>query len=80
MTLSLHKRNIILINIFILLHNTTNMKKTIWLAALGLFGLISCQKDDMSSMSVGSPSTLTVKIGTVVKRIKLYNELIANVI
>ncbi len=38
------------------------MKKTIWLAALGLFGLISCQKDDMSSMSVGSPSTLTVKI------------------
>ena len=40
------------------------MRRPLFLSLfLGLLaGLISCQKDDMSSMSVGSPSTLTVKI------------------
>lgn len=39
------------------------MKKTIWLAAIGLFaGFISCQKDDTSSMEPNSTATLMVTI------------------
>ena len=39
------------------------MKKTVWLAVLGLFaGLISCQKDETSSIGQNSTSTLTVTI------------------